>query len=146
MRSACRYPRQVTPGLGGTIMAGDHREHTPDPGGRPPGQHAPMSRRAVLRGAAGASAAGLVAGSALTAAVPAMAAARPARSGQPAERPGRSAASTTPATAAGPDRAEGPLVIHVRDARTGEMDIFAGTTRTRLVDPALAARLARASR
>ena len=107
-----------------------------------------MSRRAVLRGAAGASAAGLVAGSALTAAVPAMAAARPDRSGQPAERPGRPAAgpTPTPATAAGPDRAEGPLVIHVRDARTGEMDIFAGTTRTRLVDPALAARLARAGR
>ena len=37
-------------------------------------------------------------------------------------------------------------MIHVRDARTGEMDIFAGTTRTRLVDPTLAARLARASR
>jgi hypothetical protein len=126
-------------------MAGDHREGTPDSGGRPPGQHTPMSRRSVLRGAAGASAAGLVAGSALTA-VPAMAAARPARSGQPAERPGRSAASATPATAAGPGSAEGPLVIHVRDARTGEMDIFAGTTRTRLVDPALAARLARASR
>jgi hypothetical protein len=125
-------------------MAGDHRENTPDPGGRPPGQHAPMSRRAILRGAAGASAAGLVAGGALTAAVPAMAAARPDRPGWPAGRPGRSAASTTPA--AGPDRAEGPLVIHVRDARTGEMDIFAGTTRTRLVDPALAARLARASR
>ncbi len=69
-----------------------------------------------------------------------MAAARPDRPGQPAGRPGRSAASTTP------DRAAGPLVIHVRDARTGEMDIFAGTTRTRLVDPALAARLARASR
>jgi hypothetical protein len=102
-----------------------------------------MSRRAVLRGAAGASAAGLVAGSALTA-VPAMAAARPARSGQPAERPGRPAATPAPATAAG--SAEGPLVIHVRDARTGEMDIFTGTTRTRLVDPALAARLARASR
>lgn len=144
MRSACRYPRQVTPGLGGTIMAGDHRGDTPDSGVRPPGQQAPMSRRAVLRGAAGASAAGLVAGSALTAAVPAMAAARPARSAQPAERPGRAAAGQAPA--AGPDRAEGPLVIHVRDARTGEMDIFAGTTRTRLVDPALAARLARASR
>jgi len=41
---------------------------------------------------------------------------------------------------------DGPLVVYVRDARTGEMDIFAGTTRTRLVDPALAARLARASR
>ena len=97
----------------------------------------------MLRTAAGASAAGLVTGSALTA-LPAMAAARPARSGQPAERPGRSAA--TPATTADPGSAEGPLVIHVRDARTGEMDIFAGTTRTRLVDPALAARLARASR
>ena len=126
-------------------MAGDHRADTPDPGGRPPGQHAPMSRRAVLRGAAGASAAGLVAGSALTA-VPAMASARPARPGQPAERPGQSAPAPAPAAAAGPGSAEGPLVIHVRDARTGEMDIFAGTTRTRLVDPALAARLARASR
>jgi hypothetical protein len=104
-----------------------------------------MSRRAVLRGAAGASAAGLVAGSALTA-VPAMASARPARPGQPAERPGQSAPAPAPAAAAGPGSAEGPLVIHVRDARTGEMDIFAGTTRTRLVDPALAARLARASR
>jgi hypothetical protein len=37
-------------------------------------------------------------------------------------------------------------VIHVRDADTGEMDIFAGTARTRLRDPALAARLVRASR
>lgn len=99
----------------------------------------------MLRTAAGASAAGLVAGSALTA-LPAVAAARPARPGPPAERPGRSAATTTPATTADPASAEGPLVIHVRDARTGEMDIFAGTTRTRLVDPALAARLARAGR
>jgi hypothetical protein len=119
-------------------MAGDHREETPDTGGRPAGQHAPVSRRSVLRGAAGASAAGLMAGSALTA-LPAVAAARPARSGQPAERPGRSAAAMTPDAA-------GPLVIHVRDARTGEMDIFAGTTRTRLSDPALAARLVRASK
>jgi hypothetical protein len=124
-------------------MAGDHREETPDTGGRPAGQHAPVSRRSVLRGAAGASAAGLMAGGALTA-LPAVAAARPARSGPPAERPARSAA--TPDTAADPGSAAGPLVIHVRDARTGEMDIFAGTTRTRLRDPALAARLARASR
>lgn len=121
-------------------MAGDHRDEMPETRGRPAGQRAPVSRRAMLRTAAGASAAGLVAGSAL-AALPAAAAARPARSRQPAERPGPSAA--TPATDAG--RADGPLVIHVRDARTGEMDIFAGTTRTRLRDPALAARLVRAS-
>jgi hypothetical protein len=126
-------------------MAGDHREETPDTGGRPAGQHAPVSRRSVLRGAAGASAAGLMAGSALTA-LPAVAAARPARSGPPAERPARSAATITPDTAADPGSAAGPLVIHVRDARTGEMDIFAGTTRTRLHDPALAAQLARTSR
>jgi hypothetical protein len=126
-------------------MAGDHREETPDTGGRPAGQHAPVSRRSVLRGAAGASAAGLMAGSALTA-LPAVAAARPARSGQPAERPGRPAAAMTPDAGADPGGAAGPLVIHVRDARTGEMDIFAGTTRTRLSDPALAARLVRASK
>jgi hypothetical protein len=121
-------------------MAGDHREETPDTGGRPAGQHAPVSRRAVLRGAAGAGAAGLVAGSALTA-LPAMASARPAR--EPAGRADRSAATMTPD--ATPDATAGPLVIHVRDARTGEMDIFAGTTRTRLRDPALAARFVRAS-
>jgi hypothetical protein len=92
----------------------------------------------MLRTAAGASAAGaagLVASGTL-AGIPAAAAAR-----RPAERTGHSGAST-----AGDRAADGPLVIHVRDARTGEMDIFAGTTRTRLVDPALAARLARASR
>jgi hypothetical protein len=94
----------------------------------------------MLRTAAGASAAGLAAGGALAAALPAAAAARPERSGQSAERPAHSAA-TTPDTGS----AAGPLVIHVRDARTGEMDIFAGTTRTRLRDPALAARLVRAS-
>jgi hypothetical protein len=131
---------------GGTIMAEDHREETPETGARLAGQHAPVSRRAMLRTAAGASAAGLVAGGAF-AALPAAAAARPSRSQPSADRTGRSAASTTHDAAAHPGREDdGPLVIHVRDARTGEMDIFAGTTRTRLRDPELAARLARASR
>src|ERR1700729_254309 len=115
-------------------MAEDHREETPEAGGR---QHAPVSRRAMLRTAAGASAAGLVAGGAF-AALPAAAA---ARSKPSADRTGRSAASTTHGAAAHPGREDdGPLVIHVRNARTGEMDIFAGTTRTRLRDPELAAR------
>jgi hypothetical protein len=95
----------------------------------------------MLRTAAGASAAGLVAGSALATALPAAAAARPDSNRPSAGRPAGSADSAATA-----DSAAGPLVIHVRDADTGEMDIFAGTTRTRLRDPALAARLVRASR
>ncbi len=136
-------------------MAEDHREETPETGGSPAGQPAPVSRRALLRTAAGASAAaGLAAGAAFTA-LPAAAAARPAQSGSAqsrsaqsrpaAERTGRSAAATTPDAVPDPGSAAGPLVIHLRDAQTGEMDIFAGTTRTRLCDPALAARLVRAS-
>jgi len=125
-------------------MAEDHREETPE--ARLAGQHTPVSRRAMLRTAAGASAAGLVAGGAF-AALPAAAAVRPSRSQPSAERTGRSAASTAHDAAAHPGREDdGPLVVHVRDAHTGEMDIFAGTTRTRLRDPDLAARLARASR
>ena len=122
-------------------MAGDHREETPDTGAGQAARNGPVSRRAMLRTAAGASAAGLVAGGAL-AALPAAAAARP---GQRTGRAARSAATATPDTTAGAGSADGPLVIHVRDARTGEMDIFAGTTQTRLRDPALAARLVRAS-
>jgi hypothetical protein len=127
----------------GTIMAEDHHEQVPGPGAHPAGQPDPVSRRAMLRTAAGAGAASLVAGSAL-AALPAAAAGRPARSQVPAEQAGRAAGPARETRAEpGPD-AEGPLVVHVRDARTGEMDIFAGTTRTRLRDPGLAARLARA--
>lgn len=127
-------------------MAEDHREETPETGGRPPGQHAPVSRRAMLRTAAGASAAGLVASGAFAALPAAAAAARPSRSQPSADRTGR-AASAAQDEAAPPGReASGPLVIYVRDAHTGEMDVFAGTTRTQLRDPELAARLARASR
>ena len=127
-------------------MAEDHREETPETGRRLAGQRSSVSRRAMLRTAAGASAASLVAGGAF-AALPAAAATRPSRSEPSADQTGRSAASTPQDLAAHPDReADGPLVIHVRDVRTGEMDIFAGTTRTQLRDPALAARLDRASR
>jgi hypothetical protein len=125
-------------------MAGDNREEVPDAGAGPPARSGPVSRRAMLRTAAGASAAGLMAGGAL-AALPAAAAARPGRPGQRTGRAARSAATATPDTTGGPGSTDGPLVIHVRDAHTGEMDIFSGTTQTRLRDPALAARLVRAS-
>jgi hypothetical protein len=34
--------------------------------------------------------------------------------------------------------------VHVRDARSGELDVFSGISHTRLRDPDLAARLVRA--
>lgn len=92
------------------------------------------SRRFILWGAAGAGAAGLAA-AAMAHTAPALAAAT-----APASR------TRQPAAAANPAPAGEPVVVHVRDARSGEMDIFSGTSRTRLRDPELAARLARAAR
>ncbi len=88
-----------------------------------------------MRSAAGAGAAGL--------AVTALAGAPALAATRQASRPGRSAG---PALAAGPDDAAEPLVVHVRDVRTGELDIYRGTSHTRLHDSELASMLARASR
>lgn len=94
-------------------------------------KHPGPSRRSVLYGAAGIAGAGLAATAAGTLAAPAAAAstaaAPRAHAGQPAG---------APSTA-------GPVIVHVRDLRSGEMDVFAGETKTRLRDPGLAARLAR---
>ena len=87
-----------------------------------PGQPPHMSRRSVLRGAAGAGAVGLAAatgaGAVVAAARPRTMAARPANASS--------------------------LVVYLRDATTGELEVFAGTSKVRLRDPALAAQLARA--
>jgi len=85
------------------------------------------ARRAVLRGAAGAGAIGLVAATGV----------------------GSVAASASAATAAPEDEqalaaTDTPVVVYLRDASSGELEIFAGTSRTQVHDPALAARLARA--
>jgi nitrogen fixation protein FixH len=49
--------------------------------------------------------------------------------------------------AAGDDAQDGEaVVVHVRDARSGEMDVYRGTSHVRVTDRDLAARLARASR
>jgi hypothetical protein len=37
----------------------------------------------------------------------------------------------------------GPIVVHVRNAKSGEIDVFSGTSQTRLHDKDLAARIAR---
>ena len=87
------------------------------------------SRRSLLYGAAGLAGAGLAATAIAGIALPAAAAdaAPRARSG---------------GAAGGPSPAE-PVIVHVRDLRSGEMDVFAGETKTRLRDPGLAARLVR---
>lgn len=41
---------------------------------------------------------------------------------------------------------EAPLVAHVRDLATGEIGLFSGTREVTVLDPALAARLVRATR
>jgi hypothetical protein len=90
-----------------------------------------LSRRSMLRGAAGAGAAGL----ALTAlaASPALASSQHAGGAPDAEHV--------------PDHiADGEaVVVHVRNVRSGEMDVYRGTSHVRMHDRALAARLARAS-
>jgi hypothetical protein len=88
------------------------------------------SRRSVLYGAAGLAGAGLAA----TAIAGTLAAPAAAAVTAPRPRAGNAAGSST-------ER----VIVHVRDVRSGDMDVFAGETKTRLRDPALAARLARAA-
>lgn len=90
-----------------------------------------LSRRTMLKGAAGVGAAGLAASALASVALPAAAAAKaPVRTNR------------GPADADGGDE---PVVVHVRNAASGEIDVFRGTTQIRLHDRDLAARLVRAS-
>ena len=95
-----------------------------------------LSRRSIIKGAAGIGAAGIAATALAGMAVPA--AAVPA-----------AAATTAPVRTAGapPEENAGEaIVVHVRDAASGEIDVFRGTAQTRLHDRALAARIVRSSR
>ena len=92
------------------------------------------SRRSVLYGAAGLAGAGLAATAIGTLAAPAAAASAAAA---PRAHTGHAAGAASPAE---------PVIVHVRDLRSGEMDVFAGESKTQLRDPALAARLAHAIR
>ncbi len=110
-------------------------------GGGGGGTQPDPSRRAILRGAAGAGVAGVAAGALI---------------GLPAGQARASAARSTARSASGTSSAAGQtadlaepaddVVVHLRDARSGEMDIFSGTSQTRLRDPDLASRLVRAIR
>ena len=91
-----------------------------------------LSRRSLLQGAATVGAAGLAATALGATAGPALAAtSRPSAPGQPH---GQGEAKT----------AAGPIMVHVRDASSGDIEVFSGTSQTRLRDKDLAARIARA--
>jgi hypothetical protein len=92
-----------------------------------------LSRRGLIRNAAGAGAATLAASALLTAATGIAAAAEP---------------SSTAGHANGhqaPAGAEETLIVHVRDARTGEIDIFHGHHHRTVRDRELTAALLRAA-
>ena len=87
-----------------------------------------MSRRSVLQGAATAGVAGLAAAAIGAASSPALAStSRPAASAEH----GRSGHAD-------------PIVVHVRNAKSGDIEVFSGTSQSRVRDKDLAARIARA--
>jgi nitrous oxide reductase len=94
-----------------------------------------LSRRSLLQGAATAGAAGLAV-SAFGAATASPALAATSSSAD------RSASASTSHDVAGHSD---PIVVHVRNARTGDIEVFSGTSSTRLRDKDLAARIARAA-
>lgn len=95
---------------------------------------AALSRRGLIRNAAGAGAAGLAAGALLNGTA-APAAAAPAAAGEQfAAAPRRAAA------------ADEPLIVHLRDPKSGELDIFHGEQHRRVQDGELAAALRNAAR
>ena len=95
----------------------------------------PASRRSVLRGAAGIGAAGIAATALSSIAGPALAAAKP-----------ESGTSREAGHDAGHEGGPHPIVAHVRDASTGHIELYSGTSQVHLRDKDLAQRLVRASR
>jgi anaerobic selenocysteine-containing dehydrogenase len=106
-------------------MSDQDAKHAPE---GPPERR--LSRRSLLQGAATAGAAGLAATAIGAAAGPALAAtSRPPAADQAHDTAGTHA---------------GPIMVHVRDARSGDIELFAGTSQTRVRDKDLAARITRA--
>jgi nitrous oxide reductase len=96
-----------------------------------------VSRRSLL-GAAGVGAAGLAAGAfGGVAAASAATAAKPA-----ASEPHQS----EPLQADDRQDSGEPVVVHVRAGRNGDLDVYHGTSHTRVNDPGLAARLRQTTR
>jgi len=84
-----------------------------------------LSRRSVILKGAGLAAAGVVVGAAV-----------PLAAEEFSNQPDQS--ERTESAAAGPSA---PVMVHLRDARTGNFDVFVGTRRVEVTDRAFAARL-----
>jgi hypothetical protein len=97
------------------------------------------SRRSIIRGAATAGAAGLAV-TALGGALSPAASASTRAAGSTRAAPAAAAAGTSHDQNA-PD---GPIVVHVRNAKAGDIEVFSGTSQTRVRDADLAARIVRA--
>ena len=95
---------------------------------------APMSRRFVLGTVAGAGAAGVVGAVSGVTAIRALASS--GHEANPATMTGNPAPVAAPAGSA-------PMVVYVRDARSGLIEVLSATSQARVKDPALVARLAR---
>ena len=102
-------------------MPSHDAKHAPAPGRR-------LSRRSVLAGAATAGAAGLAATAMAAAAGP----------------PAAATSSSSPHKRGEVTAPSGPIVVHVRNATSGDIEVFSGTSQTRRRDAGLAARIARA--
>jgi hypothetical protein len=101
-----------------------------------PAQVEGVSRRSIIRGAATAGAAGL----AVTALGGALSPAASA-STRSAARTAASASAPADGDVQAPSE---PIVVHVRNAKSGDIEMFSGTSQTRLHDKDLAARIVRA--
>jgi len=99
-----------------------------------------LSRRSLLQGAATAGAAGLAV-TAIGAAGPALAA---TSSPQATDKPSGQSPGRSPGQQPHREAPAGPIMVHVRDTGSGDIEVFAGTSQTRLRDKDLAARIARA--
>jgi hypothetical protein len=112
-------------------MPSQDAKHAQEPGssGSPGPAGRRLSRRSLLQGAATAGAAGLAVTAVGAAVSPAQAAA--SQPSAPERPPGH---GHVPA---------GPIMVHVRDARAGDIEVFSGTSQTRVRDKDLAARIAR---
>ena len=119
---------------GNCLMSSQNHPDQSADGSAEGAKHPGPSRRSVLYGAAGLAGAGLAATAIGTIAGPAAAASAAAA---PLAHAGE---------AAGTSSSAGPVIVHVRDLRSGEMDVFAGESKARLRDPGLAAKLAHAIR
>jgi hypothetical protein len=109
-------------------MSGDDRTARPTGSEAEGNEGGGPSRRTLLRGAAGIAGAGLAAGTVAGAvAGPALA----------------TTASAAAATGGEPSHGQA-VVVHVRDAASGEMEIFSGTSQVKVRDPHIAAKLVKA--